>query len=93
MPTSTDELLRAKESAQDLLESCCVAAYVFEVEPRDDQWELRVDCAVDGGWQSINLLIDRKDLLQSPEDTSIRDGLMLMLRERLAACKKAPNAD
>lgn len=69
MPTSTDELLKAKEAVQALLESLSLAAYLFEVEPREDQWELRVDCSVDQGWQSIVCQLTKKPCLKAKRTT------------------------
>lgn len=93
MATSTDELLRATEAARALLEDLGLEAYVFEVEPREEQWELRVDCAVDSGWQSTTFAIDKQPLLRSQQDIGVRDQLLSQWREHLVACKKMPAAD
>jgi len=33
-------------------------AFVYTVEPKDAGWELRVECAVEEGWQVITLPVD-----------------------------------
>ena len=42
MPLSTMELAEARQAVADLLEQAGLDAYLFEVEPRQTQWELRL---------------------------------------------------
>ncbi len=84
---STIELAEAREAAQALLETLGLAAYLFEVEPRtDDCWEVRIDCAVAGGWQSVVFSVSRERLLSSRVDEQARGELLRDWGERLAAC-------
>lgn len=80
MPASTEELLKAKETASALLEQLHLAAYLFEVEPRQGHWEVRIDCALDQGWQTSVLLVDKALLLASAHDPGAR----------VASCKRRP---
>ncbi len=93
MPTSTNELLQAREMARTLLEGLGLEAYLFEIEPREGQWELRVECAVDDGWQSTTFAIDKQSLLRSQEDIGTHERLLSEWREHLVACKKVLAAD
>jgi hypothetical protein len=85
---STVELIEAKEAANDLLEQLGLDAYLFEIEPRDERWELRIDCAIEQGWQSARLPVDKSLLLASHKESGARERLLSEWRTRLAACTK-----
>ncbi len=84
---TTLELAQAKEAVSTLLEQLGVAAYLFEIEPREDRWSLRVDCALDEGWQSVALPVDKSLLVASREDVLARERLLNEWRTQLGACK------
>lgn len=88
MPASTEELLKAKETAAALLEQLGLVAYLFEVEPREEHWEVRVDCALDQGWQTSVLLVDKVLLLSSLHDPGARERLLQEWGRHLASCKR-----
>ena len=88
MPTSTDELLKATEAARALLDQLRLAAYTFEVEPREGEWEVRVECAVAEGWQRSVLAADKALLLASAQDTGARDRVLADWGKHLAACRR-----
>lgn len=89
MTLSIVELARARETTAELLDELGLDAYLFEFEPRDDQWELKLDCAVEeeGAWESITLQVPKEMLLTSHDDASVRRRLLAEWRGRLAACK------
>lgn len=90
MAISTDELLSAKDAAQALLDRLSLSAYVFEVEPREGDWEVRVECALqDDGWQRCTLAVDKALLVASARDAGARQRLLADWGERLAACRRA----
>lgn len=88
MSTSIVELATAKEAVFALLDELGIEAYLFEVEPREGQWEVRVECAIEPGWESVMLPVDKFKLLTSREDAAVHAELLAAWRERLAACKK-----
>ena len=88
MPASTEELLKAKETTAALLEQLGLVAYLFEVEPREEHWEVRVDCALDQGWQTSVLLVDKVLLLSSLHDPGARERLLQEWGRHLASCKR-----
>lgn len=88
MSASTEELLKAKETAAALLEQLGLVAYLFEVEPREEHWEVRVDCALDQGWQTSVLFVDKALLLSSPHDPGARERLLQEWGRHLASCKR-----
>jgi hypothetical protein len=89
MTLSIAELARARDTTAELLDELRLDAYLFEIEPRDGQWQLKVDCAVeaDGAWESVTLVVPKEMLLMGLDDTSIRRRILAEWRGRLAACK------
>lgn len=87
MPLSSAELIQAREAAAELLEELGLDAYLFEIEPRDGQWELRVECAIEEGWETVVLPVPKALLLTGRDDAAARQQLLTDWRERLAACK------
>lgn len=87
MTVTTSELALADQAAKALLEQLGLSAYLYEIEPRDDAWMLRLDCAVPEGWQSTTLELDKRKLLTSLYDGAVRSELLETWRNRLSACK------
>lgn len=85
MQLSEKELTAARDTVQGLLEQLGLAAYLFEVEPRLDHWEVRVECAPDSGWQSSVLNVDGNRLDACRTDSGARDKLLDEWRQRLRA--------
>lgn len=88
MPTSSDELLKATEAARALLDQLQLSAYTFEVEPREDGWEVRVECAVADGWQRSVLAADKLLLLASAKDAAVCKRLLADWSQHLTACRR-----
>jgi hypothetical protein len=89
MTLSIVELARAREAITGLLDELGLDAYLFEVEPGDEQWELTVDCAVetDGAWESLTLPVAKEMLLASRDDASIHQRILTEWRGHFVACK------
>ena len=91
MAITTRQLAQAKDAATALFEQLGLAEYLFDVEPRDGPWQVRIDCAANGGWQSLILDVDPDQLLRIQEDARARDELLERWRRALSSCKV--NAD
>ena len=89
MSISTLDLAKARESANALLEELQLDAFLYAVEPRDDVWELTVECAcqVDGGWETIMLQVPKRMLLDSFDDDNAKQRLFEYWKKKLADCK------
>lgn len=89
MSISTLDLAKARDSANTLLEELQLDAFLFEVEPRDDVWELTIQCAcdVDGGWETVVLQVPKQMLLDSIDDEKARQYLFEYWKKKLADCK------
>lgn len=80
---TTDELVAAKEAVARLLDELRLAAYLFEVEPREGDWEVRIECELEDGWRITHLDIAKDDILASARDPLMRASLLRTLRTHL----------
>ena len=89
MSLSTLDLAKARESANTILEELQLDAFIYEVKPRDDVWELTIECAceVDGGWETITLQVPKRMLLDSFENDKVKQQLFEYCKKILADCK------
>lgn len=88
MPRSITELARAREATAELLDALGLEAYLFEVESGDGEWQVKIDCALDGEeWQSITLPAPKEMLLTSAREAAVRERILDDWKRRLAACK------
>src|SRR3972149_909760 len=84
MELTTKNLTEAEETVRNLLEQLGLTAYLFEVEPRADRWEVRVECALDSGWQSSVFTVEDTALRACRTDRLVRDHILGELHKRLA---------
>jgi len=90
MQVSLSELARAREVVGSVLEELHLDAYLFEVEPREGQWEIRVECAIAGGWESCRLGAEKDYLLRGADDAVVHEVLVDSWGEALSACLRKP---
>ena len=91
MAVSTAELIEAREATAELLDALGLDAYLFEVEPGQAAlWTVKVECPVDGGWETVTLSASREALLGRDADPNLRRELAQQWRERLLECKSRP---
>lgn len=89
MVLSGDELLQAKDTVGRLLEQLGLQAYLFEVEPVGELYQVRVECATGDGWQTLHLQLAAPRLRECAADGAVRGEVLRQWRERLAACQRA----
>ena len=80
---TTRELAEAKDAVTLLLEELALPAYIFEVDPRNGLWEVRIDRAVDGNWQSLVFPIHIEELQQVITDQAARTRMLDQWRNLL----------
>jgi hypothetical protein len=73
---STVDLAFAREASADLLASLGLETFVFDLEPGEERWHLKVDCAVDDGWQSVTVPVQKAMLLAARQDPEVRAQLL-----------------
>ena len=88
MSVSTDELARAREIVNTILDELGLDAYLFGVEPRGDSWELRVECTVEEGWETIEFTESKERLSRSVDDPETQKQLLGAWRTTLSACRR-----
>ncbi|MFW2372753.1 MAG: hypothetical protein ACN4GM_06485 [Gammaproteobacteria bacterium] len=90
MTLSTNDLAKARETANAILEVMRLDAYIFEVEPHNESWQLIIECAceIDGGWKRITLQVPKELLLQSFVDDDVKKDLFNYWKQQLLDCKK-----
>ncbi len=76
-------IIGAREAASAVLEEAGLDNYLFSVEPRDEDWDLRVEHPVREGWESVTLPVDGRLLLASRTDRDARRRLAQSFRKRL----------
>ena len=86
MSISTQELAQARELVGQLLEALGLDAYLFEVEPGESRWDVRVECAVQGGWTTCELQVEKRQLLDGVGDAAVRQALLDDWRRALSDC-------
>lgn len=87
---STVDLAQARTAVASLLEQLGLEAYLFEVEPCNGAWEVRVECATAAKeWQSVVFPVDRGQLGASITDETLRRKLLAEWAGHLAACKRS----
>ena len=93
MALSMIELAQAREITGSLLSELGLETYLFEIEPGEDYWEIKLDCAmeIDGGWESTSLPITKEILLASHEDAELHEQILEAWRKKLVECKLLKN--
>lgn len=93
MPISTFELAHARDISAQLLDELDLDAWLFEVEPREGAWELRVECATDDGWEAVKVGVSEESLKACCNNETAHRELIQELDSRLNACKRRPPSD
>lgn len=87
MEFSTDELAQMRTTVAAMLDELRLETYLFEIEPRPGQWEIKLECATDNGWGTFLLTADKDYLLHGQDDAIAHAVLLDNWRDSLAACK------
>ena len=87
---STVELAKARVNASAILEDLKLDAYIYEVEPHDGDWEIRVECACEtnGNWEMISLKVPKDMLLESDHEHTAKASLYAYWKKKLSRCKQ-----
>lgn len=88
MAMTSSDFIQARLLISDILDELELDAYLFEIEPRNGHWELKVECAVDEGWGSYCVALDEKKLHAGFDGGAARSELKTQCREGLKECRK-----
>ena len=86
MSPLAQDMRSAREAVERVLEELGLRAFVYTVEPKDASWVLSVECATDGGWQTVALTVDPAELNASLRDAAVRAKLRADWAPHLRAC-------
>ena len=76
-------------AVEPVLNEMGLDAFVYTVEPKEAGWELRVECAVEEGWQVITLAANPGKLAASVGDAGAREKLRAAWFPHFRACIKS----
>ena len=85
MELSVNELAQMRETVTALLDELQLEAYLFEIEPEEGQWEIKIECAIDQGWETFRLTAEKEYLLRGAEDAVAHAVMLDNWREALSA--------
>ena len=78
-----------RAAVERIVDELGLDAFVYTVEPREAGWELRVECAIEEGWQVITLPVDPGKLVASLSDAGAREELRAAWFPHFRACIKS----
>jgi hypothetical protein len=87
MPFSTRELANAREIVGHMLEEFGLNAYLFEVDPVDKEVRVKVECALDDEWSTVELTLEKGLVLRGMHDPDAQQSIRDQLRKALAPCR------
>lgn len=90
MEYTTIELATARDVSKAMLERLGLDAYLFEVEPKEDYWELKLECANENGgsWTVTSVNIPEQLMSAAAEEREKEEQLHEFLRKEFATCKQ-----
>ena len=88
MAMTSSDLIQARLLISDILDELALDAYLFEIEPRNSHWELKVECAVEEGWGSYRLALEERQLHAGFNGETARNTLREQCRQGLKSCRK-----
>jgi hypothetical protein len=91
MTVTSAELASARELIASLLEAMGLDAYLFEVEPKEEHWELKIECAneEDDSWTATSMQIANHLISAAASDHKNKGILHEFLEHELLACKRS----
>lgn len=89
MKLSIHEIDQIKDNVRTLLDQIGLDAYLFEVEPSsEEEWAVKIECAMESGWERQILSASKAALATCHEDPSVRQDLLDHWKDQLSSCKR-----
>jgi hypothetical protein len=86
---SVSGFIDARQATERLLGELGLRNYLFDVEPLEDGWEIRLECQADSGWKTMRLRVSGHELEHSLHDGAARAQLLAAFRAQFGACTGA----
>ncbi|MDH5185188.1 MAG: hypothetical protein OEX12_15000 [Gammaproteobacteria bacterium] len=87
MPTIAT-LTMQREYIRGLLDGLGLETYLFELETSAAGWEMKLECAIEGGWKNITMMPDADLLDAGNADEKGKQRLIDALDKRLECCTR-----
>lgn len=81
------ELAETRETVKKLLNELQIETYLFETEPKDNQWEFIIECALEDGWETVKLKADKTYFKMCTDDALSHQRLLDDWKKALSDCK------
>lgn len=88
MQLSSEDLQRARSTVETILNEIGLETFLFEIEPREGQWEIKLECPIDEGWEIFNLTASDEYLIRGENDAVVHEFLKDEWTETLKNCKQ-----
>jgi len=85
--------VEARTAIERVLDALGLGTYLFDVEPRDDGWQVKVECQSREGWKVVSVDVERDALARSLHDDAARERLLVTFRDRIGACALPPRSE
>lgn len=86
MALSTVQFAKVRDTVGQMLDELGLRAYLFEVEPVEDQVKIKVECALDGEWEAVEVSFDSGLVLRAIDDPEAYRSVRERLRTAVTAC-------
>lgn len=86
MPLSTKDFAQARDIVGRMLDELGLKAYLYELEPANGNMGIKVECALDGEWEVVELTVNSDLLLRGMEDPAAWQSVQEQLRRAVSAC-------
>lgn len=86
MNQAFSQLPEIREVVERLLDELNIEAYLYAIEPGEQQCELTIECAFKHGWETIKLKANRDYFQHGANDAVIHNLLLNDWREALSDC-------
>ncbi len=84
----TLDLVMARELLAAVLDQLELDAYLFDVEPGEQGWIVRVECPTSSGWELVELSLSHDELRRASGESRVLEQLRKDLSGRLTDCKR-----
>lgn len=88
MEITSDQVTQAYDTLVALLEEIGLENYLFDVEPREGQWGVNIECAAEDGWATFQLSASAEYIARGKDDAVLHQFLLEEWSEALTCCKK-----
>ena len=85
MKITTNRVEQARDAVEILLDEIGITNYLYDVEPREGQWDIYVECAINDGWGNFQLSVAEEYIVRAKDDAIIHDFLKDEWKDALTA--------